>query len=251
MSNQGFQQLGECLRLRCGAALTVIVSTVLCWPSAVRADVQPVTQMGGPPELPHATFEETGLPNFTMPVGKPTFPDGTRVSFSGSGSGQPNSSSGAFANGPTSGATQVSGSDQSLTYTNADGTVVTLQGGSAAWRNNNPGNLVYNPYTQSLGVIGSNNGFAVFPDAATGNSALTSLLNTSTYQNLSIDAAIARYAPAFENNTSAYQSFVNGTLGVSGSTQLSSLSPAQMGSLQSAIVKHEGYLPGLVRQGAG
>jgi|GEM_PF-2453646 len=74
MSNQGFQQLGECLRLRCGAALTVIVSTVLCWPAAVRADVQPVTQMGGPPELPHATFEETGLPNFTMPVGKSTLP---------------------------------------------------------------------------------------------------------------------------------------------------------------------------------
>ena len=72
MSNQGLQQLDECLRFRCGTALTVIVATALCWPAAVRADVQPVTQMGGPPELPHATFEETGLPNFTMPVGKST-----------------------------------------------------------------------------------------------------------------------------------------------------------------------------------
>ena len=74
MSNQGLQQLDECLRFRCGTALTVIVATALCWPAAVRADVQPVTQMGGPPELPHATFEETGLPNFTMPVGKSTLP---------------------------------------------------------------------------------------------------------------------------------------------------------------------------------
>ena len=39
MSNQGLQQLDECLRFRCGTALTVIVATALCWPAAVRADV--------------------------------------------------------------------------------------------------------------------------------------------------------------------------------------------------------------------
>lgn len=41
------------------------------------ADVQSVTQMGGPPRLPIPTYQETGLPDFTMPVGRATFPDGS------------------------------------------------------------------------------------------------------------------------------------------------------------------------------
>ena len=40
------------------------------------ADVQPVVQQGVP-WLPIPTFEETGLPDFIMPVGTATFPDGT------------------------------------------------------------------------------------------------------------------------------------------------------------------------------
>ena len=41
------------------------------------ADVQSVVQSGGPPQLPIPTYRETGLPDFTMPVGAATFPDGT------------------------------------------------------------------------------------------------------------------------------------------------------------------------------
>ena len=38
-------------------------------PAMALADVQPETQTGGPPILPVPTFMETGLPNYTMPVG--------------------------------------------------------------------------------------------------------------------------------------------------------------------------------------
>ena len=138
----------------------------------------------------------------------------------------------------------MTGSGNSITYTAADGTQYTQTGGSAAWRNNNPGNIVYGPYAISQGAIGQNGNFAVFPDASTGTTALGNLLGGSTYQSLTVDQAISRYAPAFENNTSAYQSFVSTQLGTSGSTSMSSLSAAQMSTLQSAIQQQEGYIPG-------
>jgi hypothetical protein len=139
----------------------------------------------------------------------------------------------------------VSGSGTSLTYTAADGTQYTQTGGTPAWRNNNPGNLVYNSYTASLGAIGQNGNFAVFPDVATGQAALTSLLTGSTYQNLTVDQAIARYAPAFQNQTANYQTFVTTQLGASGSTSMSSLSPTQISTMAGAIQQQEGYVAGI------
>ena len=210
----------------------------------------PAVLSGGPPVQVIPYVAEPGVPAFSVVPG-------TANPFAGAdGSGSDGSGGGATSvsaagsgslpdvTGPTSGATAVQGQGTTLTYTNPDGTTTTLSGGSAAWRDNNPGNIVYNSYTQSLGAIGSNGSFAVFPDVATGTAALTTLLNTSTYQNMSVDAAIAHYAPAFENDTAAYQTFVTNTLGVSGSTTLNSLSQSQMQSLQGAIQKQEGYTPG-------
>lgn len=55
---------------------SAILSVALAGGSAL-ADVRSVTQEGGPPRLPIPTYEETGLPDFTMPVGTATFPDGS------------------------------------------------------------------------------------------------------------------------------------------------------------------------------
>ena len=69
-------------RGRCGgagrsaAAAIAVVTAVLAGGPAL-ADVQSVTQTGGPPRLPIPTYQETGLPDFTMPVGTATFPDGS------------------------------------------------------------------------------------------------------------------------------------------------------------------------------
>ena len=55
-------------------------------------DVQPVVQQGVP-WLPIPTFEETGLPDFIMPVGTATFPDGTPAPEAvNSSTGDPSSS---------------------------------------------------------------------------------------------------------------------------------------------------------------
>ncbi len=219
---------------------------------------QQATTLNGPPVQVAPYVPEPGVPLVTVAPGTPN-PFAGLADQSGSSptpgasGGASGDSSGAGAgagvsvgSSPTNGATASTAGSGSVTYTNPDGTTTTLTGGSLAWRDNNPGNLVYNSNTIALGAIGSNNGFAVFPDLSTGTAALTSILNSSTYQSLSIDAAIARYAPAFENNTSAYQSFVTNTLGVSGTTTLSSLSPSQMQSLQSAIQTQEGYKVGTI-----
>lgn len=60
--------------------------------------------------------------------------------------------------------------------------------GSKAWRNNNPGNMVYNsrdlPYVmERLDPAG---GKAVFPDEPAGRQALIALLKTADYQKLSV-----------------------------------------------------------------
>ena len=216
--------------------------------AAISLAQSPVTTSGLPPQIV-PSFAESGAPAFQAGTGTSwggstgTGTDGGTGSDPGSGTG---TAVGLGGTGPTNGATAATGGGGTVTYTNPDGTTTTLSGGSMAWRNNNPGNLVYNANTAARGAIGQNNGFAVFPDVATGSAALAGILNTQTYQALSVDAAIARYAPSFENNISAYQAFVTGTLGVSGSTQLQSLSQPQMASLQSAIQKQEGYIPGSV-----
>lgn len=70
-------------------------------------------------------------------------------------------------------------------------------------RNNNPGNLDYGPFTKGMGATGTDGRFAIFADAKDGWNALYALLILE-YANLSISAAINKYAPNDENNTLAY-----------------------------------------------
>jgi hypothetical protein len=51
-------------------------------------------------------------------------------------------------------------------YFDKDGNMVIRSGGTKAWRNNNPGNMVYHPrgFAPRHGAIGSADGMAVFPD---------------------------------------------------------------------------------------
>lgn len=69
---------------------------------------------------------------------------------------------------------------------------------------------------------------------------MDALLRSANYFNLSINDAVSRWAPGFENNTAAYQQFLRNALGVSGDTTLSSLSPAQFQMLENAISREEG-----------
>jgi hypothetical protein len=60
-----------------------------------------------------------------------------------------------------------------------------------------------------------------------------------------VNAAINTYAPSNENNTAAYQAFVDAKLGIAGSTPLSSLNQSQFQNLMNAIISYEGWSPGI------
>jgi hypothetical protein len=127
-----------------------------------------------------------------------------------------------------------------------DGSRDVRTGGTLTWRNNNPGNLRPGSISSSHGSIGQAHGFSVFPDAGTGGNAQVALLYTKTYQEKTVNQTIAAYAPSTENNTPAYQQFVQNAVGVSGNTQLNTLSATQMGTLATTIRQYEGSKAGSV-----
>lgn len=134
-----------------------------------------------------------------------------------------------------------------------DGTVERREG-TRAWRNNNPGNIEFGPFAQSRGAVGSDGRFAVFPTYEAGREAKRALLfESGSYRNLSLSAAIARYAPAFENDTGSYTAQVAQAAGVSPDTPLSALSEDQQQAMLDAMERVEGFRPGRTseQEGAG
>ena len=126
----------------------------------------------------------------------------------------------------------------------ADGTTVRRQG-TRAWRNNNPGNIEYGDYARSMGAIGSDGRFAIFPNYETGRRAKERLLfETSSYRNLTLDQAINRYAPSFENNTSAYIQNVSESAGVSPNTRMIDIPPSARQEILDAFERQEGFRAG-------
>ena len=130
-------------------------------------------------------------------------------------------------------------------YRTPDGKLVRREGGSLAWRNNNPGNIRAGAFAKSLGAIGVGpGGFAIFPDAETGARAVGALMRTQNYKNLSIADALARYAPPSENNTAAYQAAIRKQTGLDSTRKMSTLSDAELGRVVNAIRQHEGWKEG-------
>jgi hypothetical protein len=111
--------------------------------------------------------------------------------------------------------------------------------GSVAQRNNNPGNLRAGP-----GQIGTDaNGYAVFPDAATGYAALDNQIDLNISRGLTLNqffagepGVYAGYAPSGDsNNPSQYATTVAGWMGIDPNVPLSTLaggsaSPAAAGA---------------------
>lgn len=96
--------------------------------------------------------------------------------------------------------------------------------GSVAQRNNNPGNLRAGP-----GQIGTDSGgYAIFPDVATGYSALDNQIQLNVNRGLNLNqffgglpGVYAGYAPAADkNNPGQYASTVASWLGIDTSTPL-------------------------------
>lgn len=128
--------------------------------------------------------------------------------------------------------------------------------GSWNWRNNNPGNIEYGEYALKHGAIPYDHGmsksqkpeerFAVFPTYELGRKAKENLIfEGKNYKDLTIDQAIARYAPPSENNTLAYQTAVKSSLNLSSeklqTVKMKELTPEQRSLVLSAMEKQEGY----------
>jgi RHS repeat-associated protein len=121
--------------------------------------------------------------------------------------------------------------------------------GTHAFRDNNPGNIRAGNFATANGAIGTDNGFAIFPNSGTGFQAMSNLLSGPSYQKLTVDQAISRYAPPSENNTAAYQAAIRTAVGVSGNTPMSALNGGQRGQMAQAIARHEGfYVQGTVEK---
>lgn len=71
-------------------------------------------------------------------------------------------------------------------------------------RNNNPGDIEFDSFSQKFGATHGDPRFAVFPTIDQGFACLSALLRASSYIGLTLEACINRYAPPSENNTGMY-----------------------------------------------
>lgn len=132
-----------------------------------------------------------------------------------------------------------------------DGTTVRREG-SRNWRNNNPGNIVYNAFSKSLGALpmpaGANGDaarYAIFPTYEAGRAAQANLLfSNNNYKKLTVSQAIARWAPATENDTKRYQATVQNAVG--GDIRLSDMNENQRLAMLNTMQRVEGFKQGKV-----
>ena len=117
--------------------------------------------------------------------------------------------------------------------------------GARNWRNHNPGNINDGSFTKKRGSLAADPRFAIFPNYATGKKAKEDLLfTTSSYKNKTISQAIPRYAPAFENPTSAYTRQVIQAVGRD--AVLSEMTQAERDRMLAAMERIEGFKVGTI-----
>lgn len=133
----------------------------------------------------------------------------------------------------------------------ADGRVVRRQG-ARNWRNNNPGNIEEGGFMKARGSLGGDPRFAIMPSYEAGRQAKADLIFTSAnYKDLPISAAIARYAPAFENNTQSYARQVISAAAVPADrggpdAKMKDLNKAEQERVLDAMERVEGFRVGTV-----
>lgn len=132
---------------------------------------------------------------------------------------------------------------RTLIFINDRGQKIKRVGGTISWRNNNPGNIRTSSFTKKNGEIGQAGGFAVFPSLDIGMNAIKKLLRSKSYNNLTIEKAISRYAPNGDGNNDekVYQKRLGDLTGLNINLVLNSLSNEQLDKVANAIKIIEGY----------
>jgi hypothetical protein len=118
--------------------------------------------------------------------------------------------------------------------------------GARNWRNNNPGNIENGSFAKGFGSLGGDPRFAIFPDFQAGRKAKSKLIfDGKNYKDLDLKAAISRYAPPSENNTTSYQNAVLQAVGGQ-NKKMSEYSESERNSIMNAMEKVEGFKVGKV-----
>lgn len=120
-------------------------------------------------------------------------------------------------------------SSSTLAFPGIDAAIASVEGygqpGTLATVNNNPGNIIAGNYATAQGATGTNNGFAVFPNAATGMQAEDNLVqNYANQPGETIQDLINSWAPGTQpgNNPGAYASTVATDVGTTPGASLAS-----------------------------
>lgn len=131
-------------------------------------------------------------------------------------------------------------------YINARGEKIKRTGGSASWRNNNPGNIRKSAVAREFGAIGATDSWAVFKSEEDGLKAIMRLLRSKNYKNLSIKAAIYRWCPFGDgkNNPIYYSQKISKMTGLPANATINSLNNAQLRKVANAIKHQEGWTIG-------
>jgi hypothetical protein len=140
-----------------------------------------------------------------------------------------------------------------IIYTDETGRYFRFSGGTWAWRNHNPGNLVPGSVSARHNQIGrakisKTQCFAIFPDYENGHAALLDCLKT-TYGEKSIDYLVAKFAPAKDgNNVKVYTKFLHDKTGVMDDKKVKDFTPDEFDKLWRAIEAMEGYQEGAITE---
>ena len=143
----------------------------------------------------------------------------------------------------------ISGKRGQLIVIDSEGNKVKRQGGTVAWRCNNPGNLKNGPFSRSMGAIGEDaGGHAVFPTRDHGIQAQYMLLfaRESRYYEMTLADAIARYAPVGDasNEPQKYARYINKHTDIPLDMKLKRIPIDKRYSMLSRMHVYEGYKEG-------
>ena len=123
-------------------------------------------------------------------------------------------------------------------------------GGDRNWRSNNPGNITYGDFAISMGAIGSDGRFAIFPSEEMGRRAADTLLKGNAYSKLSAADAIKKWAPPNENDSGAYIKNVAKMANLDMTKRYADMSTAEQGRFLDAMKTVEGGHAGTVTPSA-
>lgn len=128
-------------------------------------------------------------------------------------------------------------------YFDEKGNMTIRSGGTKAWRNNNPGNMVYSQrgFAGRHGAIGKAGGMAIFPTEAMGRKALIDLIKSSNYHNLKVTELSEKYD---KDNAQEYRRMLLSISKLDPDKRIKDLTSNEFDQLRKAVERIEGWEAG-------